>query len=340
MGITSLQVCMDSSDWLQGPIISEDNTELLMDSSPITTPNGHEEILTCGRPLIERRLRPQHEQAPKCPRCDSTHTKFCYYNNYSLSQPRYFCKTCRRYWTKGGTLRNIPVGGGCRKNKKVSSNSKKPSSSPSTSALDQYNLHRPSPSSSLILDRDHNKSDQTTPGLRLGFPDQLQFSSIHGAGLFNPANTGFLFEDMISPNLMEYMGNTKYDAFMGNNSSGVMNMDMQNPSNNFDNPFGFDSFEHGIDNRNGGGGGGGGGVNILESCQRLMLPYDENNNHHHYHHHEVDVKPDAKILSLKWHDCNSDAGMKDSSSGYNLDGLGSWTGLMNGYGSSATNPLV
>ncbi|PPS02186.1 hypothetical protein GOBAR_AA18481 [Gossypium barbadense] len=39
-----------------------------------------------------------------CPRCDSTNTKFCYYNNYNLSQPRYFCKACRRYWTQGGTL--------------------------------------------------------------------------------------------------------------------------------------------------------------------------------------------------------------------------------------------
>ncbi|EPS67789.1 hypothetical protein M569_06985 [Genlisea aurea] len=50
-----------------------------------------------------------------CPRCDSTNTKFCYYNNYNLSQPRHFCKACRRYWTLGGTLRNIPVGGGTRK---------------------------------------------------------------------------------------------------------------------------------------------------------------------------------------------------------------------------------
>lgn len=56
-----------------------------------------------------------------CPRCNSASTKFCYYNNYSLSQPRYFCKTCRRYWTAGGTLRNIPVGGSSRKNKRSSS---------------------------------------------------------------------------------------------------------------------------------------------------------------------------------------------------------------------------
>lgn len=55
----------------------------------------------------------------RCPRCDSSNTKFCYYNNYNLTQPRHFCKTCRRYWTKGGALRNVPIGGGCRKNKTI-----------------------------------------------------------------------------------------------------------------------------------------------------------------------------------------------------------------------------
>ncbi|KAF2948887.1 dof zinc finger protein DOF3.1 [Oryza sativa Japonica Group] len=49
-----------------------------------------------------------------CPRCESTNTKFCYYNNYNLAQPRHFCKACRRYWTRGGALRNVPVGGGTR----------------------------------------------------------------------------------------------------------------------------------------------------------------------------------------------------------------------------------
>ncbi|XP_074342013.1 dof zinc finger protein DOF3.6-like [Apium graveolens] len=39
-------------------------------------------------------------------------------NNYSLSQPRHFCKACHRYWTRGGALRNVPVGGGFRRNKK------------------------------------------------------------------------------------------------------------------------------------------------------------------------------------------------------------------------------
>ncbi|KVI05879.1 Zinc finger, Dof-type [Cynara cardunculus var. scolymus] len=77
---------------------------------------------------------PENEHL-NCPRCDSSNTKFCYYNNYNLLQPRHFCKNCRRYWTKGGTLRNIPVGGGTRKiNKRSPISSKRPAdSSPPTS---------------------------------------------------------------------------------------------------------------------------------------------------------------------------------------------------------------
>ncbi|CAH8383807.1 unnamed protein product [Eruca vesicaria subsp. sativa] len=70
---------------------------------------------------VERKARPQEKV--NCPRCNSTNTKFCYYNNYSLTQPRYFCKGCRRYWTEGGSLRNVPVGGSSKKNKRPSSSS-------------------------------------------------------------------------------------------------------------------------------------------------------------------------------------------------------------------------
>ncbi|KAK1260313.1 Dof zinc finger protein DOF5.8 [Acorus gramineus] len=76
----------------------------------------------------------------KCPRCESTNTKFCYYNNYNRSQPRHFCKACRRHWTNGGTLRNIPVGG----TRKATTNPNKPnkrhkktSSSSTTTSLEQ-----------------------------------------------------------------------------------------------------------------------------------------------------------------------------------------------------------
>ncbi|KAF4354622.1 hypothetical protein F8388_009613 [Cannabis sativa] len=97
--------------------------------------------------------KPHPEQALKCPRCDSTNTKFCYYNNYSLTQPRYFCKACRRYWTKGGTLRNVPVGGGCRRNKRSSSNNNNNNSSSSSTATSSATS-----SSKLIKPSHHHNS--------------------------------------------------------------------------------------------------------------------------------------------------------------------------------------
>ncbi|KAE8696216.1 Dof zinc finger protein DOF5.3 [Hibiscus syriacus] len=79
-------------------------------SSPSTSPSPSSSPATISS-------TPENHQNVRCPRCDSSNTKFCYYNNYNLTQPRHFCKTCRRYWTKGGALRNVPIGGGCRKNK-------------------------------------------------------------------------------------------------------------------------------------------------------------------------------------------------------------------------------
>nr|DAA64939.1 TPA_inf: dof protein [Cajanus cajan] len=57
------------------------------------------------------------EKTIACPRCKSMETKFCYFNNYNVNQPRHFCKTCQRYWTAGGALRNVAVGAGRRKAK-------------------------------------------------------------------------------------------------------------------------------------------------------------------------------------------------------------------------------
>ncbi|KAG6495548.1 dof zinc finger protein 5-like [Zingiber officinale] len=54
-----------------------------------------------------------------CPRCKSKETKFCYFNNYNVNQPRHFCKACHRYWTAGGTLRNVPVGAGRRRGRRA-----------------------------------------------------------------------------------------------------------------------------------------------------------------------------------------------------------------------------
>ncbi|KAF6165551.1 hypothetical protein GIB67_006441 [Kingdonia uniflora] len=92
--------------------------------SPDTVKSLSKDTQTSSAGARKPTLLKPPEQTLNCPRCESPNTKFCYYNNYSLSQPRYFCKTCRRYWTKGGALRNVPIGGGCRKNKKSKSSSR------------------------------------------------------------------------------------------------------------------------------------------------------------------------------------------------------------------------
>ncbi|KAI9075447.1 hypothetical protein K1719_042572 [Acacia pycnantha] len=120
--------------------------------------------------------QPQPPPPQRCPRCNSVNTKFCYYNNYSLSQPRYFCKTCKRYWTHGGSLRNIPIGGGCRKGKrtKVSSSASSSSSAalqllsrPSQLQPTQPNLMMTSPASRVFVGRSLVETEVAAPGVPL-----------------------------------------------------------------------------------------------------------------------------------------------------------------------------
>ena len=137
--------------------------------------------------------KPHHHQQQqsssgtlKCPRCDSSNTKFCYYNNYSLSQPRHFCKACKRYWTRGGTLRNVPVGGGCRKNKRL-----KTSSSSSTS-VNANSTSPPSQNPRLLI---HNPINSTTvPNIvsssALNHTNSSMFFGVHNT---NPSLSNFHF---------------------------------------------------------------------------------------------------------------------------------------------------
>lgn len=92
----------------------------------------------------------QQEQTPtplKCPRCNSLDTKFRYFNNHNLAQPRHYCKTCKRQWTVGGNLRNIPVGGKPRSNKKTKASSSRCTNPPQQPPLPQgeENLQNPQP---------------------------------------------------------------------------------------------------------------------------------------------------------------------------------------------------
>lgn len=67
---------------------------------------------------VRRQNQHQQQERPqtplKCPRCDSVNTKFRYFNNQNLAQPRYLCKSCNRLWTEGGSLRDVPIGGNKR----------------------------------------------------------------------------------------------------------------------------------------------------------------------------------------------------------------------------------
>ncbi|KAL3840359.1 hypothetical protein ACJIZ3_024950 [Penstemon smallii] len=135
---------------------------------------------------------PELEQLP-CPRCNSTNTKFCYYNNYNLSQPRHFCKSCRRYWTRGGTLRDVPVGGGTRKSASSSSN-KRPrtttTSTPTTSSDDTQTIDPVGPDlgSGSMVDLNEAVVGKTASGSGLGsFWSTTGQMGAGGVGLF-PSN--------------------------------------------------------------------------------------------------------------------------------------------------------
>ncbi|XP_010550797.1 PREDICTED: dof zinc finger protein DOF5.6-like [Tarenaya hassleriana] len=322
MGLTSLQVCMDT-DWIQ----EAESSGSMLDHSSTSSPSAVDMLTAC----VDggRRLRPPHDHPLKCPRCESTHTKFCYYNNYSLSQPRYFCKTCRRYWTKGGTLRNIPVGGGCRKNKKPSSSSssagKKPSSSSTAATTELMTLHS-------------QQNYQNTP---IGLPhftgmigSYVAAAQEHNGGFLESKYGGLLSQN---PRPIDFL-DSKFDLMGMNNDLAMVHPETNGAIHNHGlglNHGGFHGF-HGMD---------------MATCQRLMLTTYEQHHHHHHQHNgseeqsltTMDLKPNQKLLSLDWQqDQGCSDPRKDSASygGY-INGLGpAWNGLINGYGSSTkTNSL-
>ncbi|XP_019167102.1 PREDICTED: cyclic dof factor 1-like [Ipomoea nil] len=90
------------------------------DNSPTAKSTKTEDDQTGTDNSKEKTLKKPDKILP-CPRCNSMDTKFCYYNNYNVNQPRHFCRSCQRYWTAGGSMRNLPVGAGRRKNKSSAS---------------------------------------------------------------------------------------------------------------------------------------------------------------------------------------------------------------------------
>lgn len=141
---------------------------------------------------------PEHEHL-KCPRCDSNNTKFCYYNNYNLSQPRHFCKNCRRYWTKGGTLRNIPIGGGSRKNTKRSSNPKRSPTSPSPASA-SASATSPTTTSSLATQSQPKPEPSGVPGFE-GERRMLDIGGSFSSLLASGGQFGNFIMNGVDPNM-------------------------------------------------------------------------------------------------------------------------------------------
>ncbi|CAN8301147.1 unnamed protein product [Cochlearia groenlandica] len=161
---------------------------VIITSSPNLIRQDHHHQKKPSPPNAAAAAKPQPpDLAVRCPRCDSTNTKFCYYNNYSLSQPRYFCKSCRRYWTKGGTIRNIPVGGGYRKNKRST-----------TSSATSRSLIRTTPEPSSFVDYNSNEHIDLSLAFALlnkqpqGSSTQLGFHSEFGSS-HDTENAGYAF---------------------------------------------------------------------------------------------------------------------------------------------------
>ncbi|VAH86535.1 unnamed protein product [Triticum turgidum subsp. durum] len=132
---------------------------------------------------------PQRVPGLNCPRCDSTNTKFCYFNNYSLTQPRHFCRSCSRYWTRGGALRNVPVRGGCRRNTKRRAKPKVVSATSRAAMVGTSSVTSTMSSSTTYV-----TGTGTTPP-RLQYP---MFGSVpsHDSQFtdsFDPANLGLIF---------------------------------------------------------------------------------------------------------------------------------------------------
>ncbi|XP_077230374.1 cyclic dof factor 2-like [Tasmannia lanceolata] len=94
----------------------DDNQYPRPNKKAIANPKTEEDLMEDDAAEQEKVLKKPDKIIP-CPRCNSLDTKFCYYNNYNVNQPRHFCKNCQRYWTAGGTMRSVPVGAGRRKNK-------------------------------------------------------------------------------------------------------------------------------------------------------------------------------------------------------------------------------
>lgn len=96
---------------------NEDNHKAYVEDVKALSDSKCERKMTNPKDSLQMKVHKKPNKSSPCPRCASTNTKFCYYNNRSPNQPRHFCKDCRQFWTLGGAIRNVPVRAGRRKSK-------------------------------------------------------------------------------------------------------------------------------------------------------------------------------------------------------------------------------
>ncbi|XP_059626737.1 dof zinc finger protein DOF2.1-like [Cornus florida] len=266
-----------------------------------------ESMLVCTKTQQEKKPRPQ-EQALKCPRCESTNTKFCYYNNYSLSQPRYFCKSCRRYWTKGGTLRNVPVGGGCRKNKRSSSSKR-------NHDQDQPLTTNPSPLSTLpTMTYDTNDLSLAFARLQKQPTGHLGFDICHDLPMLDHSNNTPGFLDALRSGFLEAPNGNFSNLYYGVGNGNMGHLENGDLGVNFGEEVSTMPYDH--QDMSGGGGAAASAVTVTTMKQE------------HCHDREGENRV---LWGFPWQQLGGDGNMGDFDSGReSWNGLGSsWHGLLN-----------
>ncbi|MQL93803.1 hypothetical protein Taro_026451 [Colocasia esculenta] len=174
MGLRTELASGDAIDWTQQGMVKSSTGGVGITDQPVRPPQQQQKQRHAAG------QQQQQQQGPhlRCPRCNSTNTKFCYYNNYSRVQPRHLCKACRRHWTEGGTLRNVPVGGGRKAKRPKTSHP----SSADPAAADDANAVMPATSAQLLPPLSFPQDHLLSPPL---LPSSLPPLSAY-------ANTGYL----------------------------------------------------------------------------------------------------------------------------------------------------
>ncbi|KAF2298039.1 hypothetical protein GH714_007424 [Hevea brasiliensis] len=227
----------------------------------------------------------------------------------SLTQPRYFCKTCRRYWTEGGSLRNIPVGGGSRKNKRSSASFSSISSCSSSSKKLPDLVTPPSLSETSTQNpkihegQDLNLAFPSTQGIR-NFSELIQVPSVDGNNknqISSSSSSASTTPQLSALELLTGISPRGFNSFMP--------MPVQDPRSVYTSGFSLQDFKPTLNfSLDGLGSGYGSLQGVQETGGRLFFPFE-------------DLKQVSSTTNIEQNREQGDSG-------------GYWTGMLGGGGGS------